>query len=324
LFLSSVVMRSLLPFLCVVFFSSVLLKVAAQNVYSWNPEGGDGVWTNSSRWSQPGFPNSPDAVAIVDVDFGIGMIDVNSSVTVSKLVLGPGCSRLQITESSTGSVRLTVQTNPLDTATVTITGTVLNEPISISLGDPFITGRSALVTVRTELGSEVKTFQLNRPSSTDGWFYGTFDTVQGSACPLDPTILCVSAPQDIIVSYVAPLTGQTHNASFDIACADFSEFTVSEVEWMLISDSTQHNYDKLTDLKARLNNIRGTLNSRSYADNINHYKAVAQQSFLLGSTCFENYCASSSELLHKLSMDGGQIVDHDPAPFARLNPEDQH
>jgi len=197
-------MRTVLPFLFIVLFS-----VSAQNIFNWNPEGGNGLWTNTSRWSQPGFPNSPDAVAVVDVDFSIGSITVNTDVTVSKLVVGPGCSRLEVVDpASGGSTRLSVETNPLDTATVTITGTLLNQPISISVGDPVVTGRVVFVTVRTELGNEEKTFQLSRPSSTDGWFYGTFETKQGPACPQNSTVLCVSGAQDIIVSYVSPLTGQ--------------------------------------------------------------------------------------------------------------------
>jgi len=304
-------------------FFFLFSSVSSQNVFTWNAEGGDGNWTDAGRWSQPGFPNSADTVALVDVDFSVGTINVGSSVTTSKLVVGPGCTRLQITETG-GPVRLTVQTNPLDTASVSITGTVLNQPISISLSDLTVVGRVAFVTVRTELGDEVKSFQLARSSSTTGSFYGTFQTQQGPSCPDNPTILCVSGPQDIIVSYVSPLTGATHNATFDIACADFADFTVSEIEWMLLIDATRHNYDKLNDLRSRLASVRNTLNSRSYADNVNHYKEIAQQSFILGSTCFEDYCESTSELLHKLSMEGGQIPSRSSVPLTRLHPETQY
>jgi len=288
--------------------------------------GGDAQWNNGTRWTsaQPGYPNSTSAVAMVDVDFTVETINVTSNVSVSKLVVGSGCSRLQIVQSSAGVVRLTAQTNPLDTATIMISGTVLKQPISISVTDPFVTGRVVFVNVRTELGTEEKMFQLSRSSTTSGAFFGSFETEQGPACPNMATTLCVTGPQDIIASYMAPLTGQIHNASFDIACADFAEFSVSEVEWMLIVDIAKHNYNKLLDLKNNLASIQSALDSRSYAANINHYKAVAQQSFLLGSTCFENYCASTNELAHKLSLDGGQVPDFQTKPFSRLNPEDQH
>jgi len=120
------------------------------------------------------------------------------------------------------------------------------------------------------------------------------------------------------------LLGKTHNASFDISCADFAEFTTSQVEWALLIDSANHNYLKLFDLLQRLEGLRYYLNSRTYADNVYYFRAVAQQSFILGSSCFESYCASTSDLLHALSMETGQVPDHELGPFTRLNPEIQH
>jgi len=307
-----------------VVFSSVLF-VSARDVYDWNLDGGSGLWTNSTAWDIPGYPNSTSVEARVDLGFSTGTVDVISSVFVSKLVIGPGCGTVRIIEPTSGGlVRLTVETDPMDTSAVTITGSIINQPITISVGDPSVTGRSVFVTVSTELGGEVKTFQLTRPSTTDGWFSGVFNTQQGPACPNQPTILCVTSPQDLTASYLAPLTGNTHNASFDIGCADLSAFTTDQVDWTLLVDSVTSNYNKLTDLLQRLQSIQLTLTSRDYAENIFYYKSIAQQSFLLGSTCFENYCSSTEELVHKLNVEGGEILEFEHTPLTRSHPEIQY